>query len=149
MLTKHVVGPDGAASPMAMPAVEETATLAQWAAWDTRVVVPPTVDDKLTAINLTASEISGAALKRIDGTVSFAAVAGASVSEQSVTVAGLASTDRIIGVVFPNGLLPTTIGIAVPPRVSATNTVLFRFFKIATGAVTPTANQAISVYVLR
>lgn len=85
---------------------------------------------------------------KLDASVTIGAIAGASFTDKTFTVTGLQVNDVILGLVFPAGTLPTTVAYQ-PLRVSAADTLVVRFAKIATGSVTPSAPQSMSVVVWR
>lgn len=107
---------------------------------------PPAPDT--TKVAMLKGTGAPAAIQIFTATISPTSVAGAAFTDQSFTVTGLLTTDHILAVRFTAGLLPITISY-MPMRVSAANTLVLRFAKIATGAVVPAASQAITVLVAR
>jgi hypothetical protein len=105
-------------------------------------------DDKAAADSARLSQQQGTGILRFTASVTIGSVAGAAFTDKTFTVTGLLATDLVLGVAFPSGLTPATIGY-IPLRVSADNTLIVRFFKIASGAVTPPTPQNLTVVVLR
>lgn len=89
-----------------------------------------------------------AAILKLSASITIGALTAANSTDKTFTVNGLLITDTILSVTFPAGLTPTTISYT-PLRVSAANTMVIRFNKISTGAVTPPAPQVIEVMIAR
>lgn len=88
------------------------------------------------------------AIVKFAASVTIGSVAGAGFTDKTFTIPGLLAGDLVLSVIFDAGLSPATIGY-VPLRVSAADTLVIRFMKIATGAVTPPAGQAMTVLIGR
>ncbi len=83
-----------------------------------------------------------------DVAVTIGSIAAAAFTDKTFTVPGLLTTDLLLSAYFPAGLNPATISMT-PLRISAADTLICRFAKISTGAVTPPTPQTLRVVVAR